>query len=83
MAKWAGEGNDWIKLMAQQQPRKDDVIHSLLASMRQAVEKKTKANETRPLPPLQIEILEEGKKLTLEIKGTAKRLWTRSTVMPS
>ena len=43
MARWAGEGNDWIKLMAQRQPRKEDVIHSLLASMRQAVDKKTKA----------------------------------------
>ena len=48
MARWAGERNDWIKLMAQQQLRKKDVIHSLLTSLRQTVEKKIKANETRP-----------------------------------
>ena len=42
MARWAREGNDRTKLMAQQLPRKEDVVHSLLASMRQAVEKKTK-----------------------------------------
>ena len=47
MARWAGEGNDWIKLMAQQSP-KEEQIHSLLVSMRQAVEKKTKIIETRP-----------------------------------
>ena len=72
MAKWAGEGNDWINLVAQHQPRKEDVIHSSLASMRQAVEKKTKANGTRPTKkpsevlPLEL-IPEEGKKLTPEI----------------
>ena len=36
MAKWAGEGNDWIQLLALRH-RKEDVIHSLLALMRQAV----------------------------------------------
>ena len=39
MARWAGEGNDWKKLMAQRKPRKEDVIRSLLDSMKQAVEK--------------------------------------------
>ena len=76
--QWQGEGNDWIKLMAQQQPRKEDVVHSLLVSMRQAVEEKTKTSETRParkkreLPPLELEVPEEGKKMTLEIKGDSK-----------
>ena len=48
--------------------------------MRQALEKKTKANETRPagkpreLLPLELEIPEEGKKLTLEIKGDCKTI---------
>ena len=70
MARWAGEGNDWMKLVAQQHPRKEDVIHSLFASMRQAVEKKTKANETS----LELEIPEEGKKRTLEIKGDCKTI---------
>ena len=71
MARWAGEGNDWIKIMVQRQPRKEDVTHSLLASMIQAVEKKTKANKSgspkkpRELPPFELGIPEEGKKLTL------------------
>ena len=56
---------------ARQQPRKEDVIHSLLASMRQAAEKKTKADETKRN---QVEIQEEGKKLTLEIKGGSKSM---------
>ena len=37
MARWAGEGNDWIKLMAQQKPRREDVVRSLLESMKQPV----------------------------------------------
>ena len=63
----AGEENGWIKLMAQRQPRKEDVIRSLLESMKQAVEKKTEHNGTRPtkkprdLPPLELEALEAGK----------------------
>ena len=87
MARWAGEGNDWIKLMAQRQPREEDVIHFLFASMRQAVEKKTKPNETRrakkptELPPLKLEIPEEGKTLTLQIKGDCKTIvdWVNGT----
>ena len=39
MARWTGEGNDWIKLMAQRKPRKEDATRSLLESMKQAVEK--------------------------------------------
>ena len=77
MARWASEGNDWIKLMAQQQLRKEVVICSLLASMRQAV-KKTKANEPakkpRELPLLELETPEEGKKLTLKIKGDCETI---------
>ena len=33
-------GKDWIKLMTQLRPRKEDVVRSLLKSMKQAVEKK-------------------------------------------
>ena len=47
MARWAGKGNDGIKLVARQLSRKEDVIYSLLASVRQVVERKTKANETQ------------------------------------
>ena len=49
MAGWAGEGNDWIKLKAQRKLRKEDVIRSLLESMKQAVEKKAEPNGTRPI----------------------------------
>ena len=58
----------------------EDVNHSLLESMRQAVEKKKKANETRrvkkprKLPSLELGSPEEGKKLTLEIKGECKTI---------
>ena len=49
MARWAGEGNDCIELMAQRKPRKDDVIRSLLESIKQAVEKKADPNGTIPI----------------------------------
>ena len=60
MVRWASEGKDWIKLMAQQQPRKEDVIRSLLLSMKQSVKKRTDSNGTKPtkkptdLPPLEL-----------------------------
>ena len=37
-------GNDWIKRMAQQKPREEDVIRSLLESMKQGVVKKSEPN---------------------------------------
>ena len=40
MKRWAGEGKDWIQLMTQTQPRKEDVIWNLLKLMKQPVEKK-------------------------------------------
>ena len=62
MARWAGEGKDRIKLMTQKKnPREEDVIRSLLESMKQAVEKKKEPNGTLPteqprdLPPLNSE----------------------------
>ena len=39
MASWAGEGKNWIKLMAQLKPRKEDVICGLLETMKQTVGK--------------------------------------------
>ena len=80
MAKWAGEGNDWIKLMAQRKPHKEDVIRYLLETLKQAVGKKTEPNGTRPtkkprdLPPLQLGIPEAGKWPTLELKGDCKTI---------
>ena len=78
MARWAGEGKDWIKLMAHQKPRREDVIRSLLESMKQAVEKKAEPNGTRPskkprdLLPFVLGILEACQCPTREIKGGLK-----------
>ena len=82
VARWAGEGRDWITLMTQLQPRREDVIRSLLESTKQAVEKKAELNGTRPtrkprdLPPLELElgIPVAGKRPTLEIKGDCKTI---------
>ena len=78
-ARWAGEGNAWIRLMAQKKPHKEDVVRSLLESMKQTVEKKAEPNGTRPvkkprgLPPLVLDIPEGWPWKSKEI---AKRLWT-------
>ena len=75
LARWAGEGKDWIKLMAQTQFRREDVFLSLFESMKQAVEKKKEPNGTRPtkkprdLRPLELGIPEARQCPTLEIKG--------------
>ena len=59
--------------MAQQKPRKEDVIRSLLESMKQEVGEKTEPSGTRPtkkprdLPFLELGIPEAGQWLTLEI----------------
>ena len=80
MAIWAGEGNDWIKLVAQRKPRKEDVIRSLLESMKHAVVKKTEPNgigpakKPRDLPLLELGIPEAGQWPTLEIKGDCKTI---------
>ena len=61
MARWDGEGKDWIKLMTQLKQGNEDVIRSLLESMKQAVEKKKEPNgslptkQPRDLPPLNSE----------------------------
>ena len=77
-----GEGNDWIKLMALRQPRKEDVIRSLLKSMKQAVENTGPGRQKKPraLPPLELETLEAGKMLTLEIRVDCKTIvdWINS-----
>ena len=44
VARWAGEENGWIKLMAQRKPRKTIVIRSLFESLKEAVEKKAEPN---------------------------------------
>ena len=75
---WRGDG--WIKLVAQRQPCKEDVIRGLLESMKQAAEKKAESNGTRPtkkprdLPLLELDTPEAGKRPTLEIKGDCKTI---------
>ena len=77
MATWAGEGNDWIKLMAQRKPRKEDVIRSLLESMKQAVDEPHGTRPTkkpREVLPLELDIPEAGKRPTLETKSNCKTI---------
>ena len=80
MARWAGEGNDWIKFMALSKPRREDVIRSQLESVKQAVEKKNESNGTMPskkprdLPHLELGTPEAGKWPTLEIKRDCKTI---------
>ena len=87
MARWAGEGNDWIELVAQK-PRKEDVVRSLLESTKQTVENKAEPNGARPIKkprdllPLVLDIPEAGQRLTLEIRGDCKTMvdwdqWSR------
>ena len=89
MARWAGEGNDWVKLLAQRQPRKEDVIRSLLESMKQAVEKKAESNGTRPtkkridLPSLELDFPEAGPRPTLEMTGDCNTIVDWINGMPS
>ena len=45
MSMWAGEGTDWIKLLAQGPPRKEDVTFSLLACRRDTRLKKKKTEK--------------------------------------
>ena len=61
MAKWAGERKDWKQVVTQGASRKEDVTFSLLASMRQATEKKNRekgvwTKKPRDLAPLVLEV---------------------------
>ena len=73
-----GEGPD--QAYDAKKPREEDVIRSLLESMKQAVAKKKEPNGTLPteqprdLPPLELRIPVAGKLPTLEIKGDCKTI---------
>ena len=75
MARWASEANDWIELMTQTRPQKEDVIRNLLQSMKQPVGEKKESKgfvptkKPRNLPLLDLGTLVPGDLLTLEIKG--------------
>ena len=57
MARSAGEGNDWIELLTQTRPQKEDVLRNLLESMKQPVDIKKESSglvptkKPRDLPP--------------------------------
>ena len=80
MARWAGDGKDWIELMTPTRPQKDDVIRNLLESMKQPVDKKMESKgsvpkkKPRDLPPLDLGTPVPGESLTLEIKGDKKTI---------
>ena len=73
MARWAGEGKDWIQLMTQTQPRKEDVIRNLLESMKQPVDKKKESKgsvptkKPRDLPSRDLGTPVPGESPTLEV----------------
>ena len=73
MARWVGEGKDWIQHRTQTQPRKEDDIRNLLESMRQPVDKKKEfkgsvpTKKPRDLPPLDLGTPVPGEKPILEI----------------
>ena len=48
MARWAGEGKDWIELMTQSRPHKEDVVRNLLESMKQPVDGKKESKGPVP-----------------------------------
>ena len=77
-ARRAGAGKDWIELMTQTRPQKEDVIRNLLKSMKQPVDKKKESKGTVPtknprdLPLPNLGTLVLGELLTLEIKRDNK-----------
>ena len=77
MARWTGEGNVldhslWHNISF----RKEDAIHSLLASVRHTVAERRPGRQTNPreLPLLEHGMQKEGKKLTMEIKCDCKTI---------
>ena len=72
MARWAGEGNDL-----------EDVIHILLESMKQTVEKKAERNGTGTCLLLYLMYRRLGRGRLWKSEATAKRLWTGSMAAPS
>ena len=79
MARWAGEGKDWIELMTQTRLRKEDVIRNLLESMKQQVDKEESkglvpTKKPRDLFPFDLGTLVPREKLILEIKGCNKTI---------
>ena len=79
MARWTGEGKDWVQLMTQTQLRKEDVIRNLLESMKQPADKK-KESEGSVLDKeikgycLDLGTPVPGESPTLEIKGDNKTI---------
>ena len=82
MARWAGEGNEWIQPMTQTKPRREDVIRNLLESTKQPVDKKKESKghvptkKPRDLPSLDLGTPVPGKRPTL---GRGMHLRQRTT----
>ena len=73
MARWVGEGKDWIELMTQTRPRKEDAIRNLLESMKQPEDLCRQRNQGICLPlTLEHQYLERSRHW--RSKGTIKRL---------
>ena len=74
MARWAGDGKDWIQLMMHSHLRSEDVIRHLLQSTKQPVDKKKESKGPVPTKKLDLGILVVGERPTLEIKGDNKTI---------
>ena len=76
MARWAGEGNDWSKLMAQKKTRKENVF----LQPARIYETDGGPNGARPikkprgLPPYVLSIPQAGQRPSLEITGDCKTM---------
>ena len=80
MARWAGEGKDWIQLMTETQPRMKNVIRNLLESTKQPVDEKKSPDgvptkKPRDLPHLNLGTPVPGERdRHWRSKATIKRL---------
>ena len=69
----AGEGKDFVQLMMQTRPQKEDVVRNLFQSMKQPVDKRKESKGSErtikpwDLPPFDLETPLPGESLTLEI----------------
>ena len=78
VAKWAGEGRDWVQEVTMHPPKKDEVIIALLKMSRQPAthlmkqrHRCTKQNP-RELDPVAFEDPSKGDGIQLEITGDSK-----------
>ena len=83
MSKWAGEGEDWIQLLIQSPPRKEDVMISLLKMMRQPTEKKRESlgdRDTHTRQEIDAAKQESSKTVVDWVNGQAKLKTPNGTI---